>query len=83
MIMKILVTNDDGIHAPGITALAVTLKHLGTVAVVAPDRERSAIGHQLHCIIFSAAPNMLPVDGTPTDCVNLGVSTAFLILSPI
>jgi 5'-nucleotidase len=77
MIMKILVTNDDGIHAPGITALAGALKHLGTVAVVAPDRERSAIGHALtlHHPLRAAklCPNMFAVDGTPTDCVNLGI----------
>ncbi|MCM2356988.1 MAG: 5'/3'-nucleotidase SurE, partial [Geobacteraceae bacterium] len=45
--MKILVTNDDGINAPGIKMLAESLAHLGEVAVVAPDRERSAVGHAL------------------------------------
>ncbi len=75
--MKILVTNDDGIHARGITELAGELRKLGTVAVVAPDRERSAVGHaltlhhplratELGALIFA-------VDGTPTDCVNLGI----------
>ena len=75
--MKILVTNDDGIYAPGITALADALTDLGTVAVVAPDRERSAIGHALtlhHPLrAIKLSPNSFSVDGTPTDCVNLGI----------
>jgi 5'-nucleotidase len=70
-------TNDDGIHAPGLTALADALKHLGPVAVVAPDRERSAIGHALtlhHPLrAVKVGDNMYDVDGTPTDCVNLGI----------
>lgn len=75
--MNILVTNDDGIHAPGITALAEALKDLGKVAVVAPDRERSAVGHALtlHYPLRAVrlGPNVFAVDGTPTDCVNLGI----------
>lgn len=75
--MKILVTNDDGIHAPGIRALAEGLSDLGEVAVVAPDRERSAVGHglTLHHPLRAdqIAPNWFAVDGTPADCVNLGV----------
>jgi len=75
--MKILVTNDDGIHAPGIRALTDALASVGEVAVVAPDRERSAVSHALtlhhplraECI----APGRFAVDGTPTDCVNLGI----------
>jgi 5'-nucleotidase len=75
--VKILVTNDDGIHAPGLKALARELKKLGTVTVVAPDRERSAIGHALtlhHPLrAVKTGRNMFAVDGTPTDCVNLGI----------
>ncbi len=75
--MKILVTNDDGIHAPGIRALAEELAGLGEVAVVAPDRERSAVGHALtlhHPLRAERiAHNWFAVDGTPTDCVNLGI----------
>ncbi len=75
--MKILVTNDDGIHAPGIKALADSLRQLGEVAVVAPDRERSAIGHALtlhHPLrAVKIDDNVFAVDGTPTDCVNLGI----------
>ncbi len=77
--MKILVTNDDGIHAPGILALKDALRELGEVAVVAPDRERSAVGHALtlHHPLRAAkiAPLTFAVDGTPTDCVNLGIHT--------
>jgi 5'-nucleotidase len=77
--MKILVTNDDGIHAPGIKALATALKNVGLVAVVAPDRERSAVGHALtlhHPLrAVKVKDNVFAVDGTPTDCVNLGIHT--------
>ena len=77
--MKILVTNDDGIHAQGITALAEAFEARWTVAVVAPDRERSAIGHALtlhHPLrTMKVGPNRFAVDGTPTDCVNLGIHT--------
>ena len=45
--MLILVTNDDGIHSPGIAALAESMSAFGQVVVVAPDRERSAVGHSL------------------------------------
>jgi len=75
--MKILVTNDDGIHATGINALADALRNLGQVAVVAPDRERSAIGHALtlhHPLrAVKLGPDRYAVDGTPSDCVNLGI----------
>ena len=43
--MRILVTNDDGIHSPGLTALAKALSRVGEVWVVAPDRERTAVAH--------------------------------------
>ncbi|MRR05762.1 MAG: 5'/3'-nucleotidase SurE [Deltaproteobacteria bacterium] len=75
--MKILVTNDDGIHAPGIQSLAEALRKVGEVAVVAPDRERSAVGHALtlhHPLrATQLGPDVFAVDGTPTDCVNLGI----------
>jgi 5'-nucleotidase len=77
--VNILVTNDDGIHAPGIKALAYELAKIGTVTIVAPDRERSAIGHALtlhHPLrATKTGRNMFAVDGTPTDCVNLGIHT--------
>ena len=80
--MKFLVTNDDGIHAPGLHALAYELKRLGEVYVVAPDRPRSATGHSitLHKPLRLAQitlPNGIPAwmsNGTPSDCVVLGMS---------
>jgi 5'-nucleotidase len=75
--MNIMVTNDDGIHAAGIHALAEAMKELGTVTVVAPDRERSAAGHSLtvHSPLrfFELRKGWYAVDGTPTDCVNMGI----------
>ena len=73
----ILVTNDDGVSSPGIHALAAALKPLGSVTVVAPTQEASAIGHALTLRrplrIEDHGPGLFAVDGTPTDCVNLGV----------
>lgn len=75
--MHIMVTNDDGIHAAGIQALAETLRELAEVTVVAPDRERSAAGHSLTLHsplrVFKLRPGFYAVDGTPTDCVNMGI----------
>ncbi len=75
--MLILVSNDDGVHAPGLAALAKALASLGRVVVVAPDRERSAVGHAvtLHrpLRMHEVRPDWYAVDGTPTDCVHLGV----------
>lgn len=75
--MRILVTNDDGIAAPGIKALAEALGQLGSVTVVAPDRERSAAGHSLTLHsplrVFELREGWFAVDGTPTDCVNMGI----------
>jgi 5'-nucleotidase len=71
----ILVTNDDGIRAPGLKILADHLSAVGEVHVVAPDRERSAVGHSLtlhHPLrIVEFGPRMTAVEGTPTDCVLL------------
>jgi 5'-nucleotidase len=77
--VQILVTNDDGIHAPGIIALAAALHSLGMVTIVAPDREQSAVSHALslhHPLrVAQLAESSFAVDGTPTDCVNLGIHT--------
>lgn len=73
----ILVTNDDGIHSPGLKTLAEALEGIGKLYVIAPDRERSAAGHSLtlHKPLRATelAPDWYVVDGTPTDCVTLGV----------
>jgi len=73
----ILVTNDDGIHAQGLGALAEALASLGEVFVVAPDREQSAVGHALTLHrplrVDRMGERRFAVNGTPSDCVNLGV----------
>jgi 5'-nucleotidase len=75
---KILVTNDDGIHAPGLAALADAVRPLGDVLIVAPHQESSAIGHALTLRrplrLDQHGPNRYAVDGTPTDCVNIAVA---------
>lgn len=74
----ILVTNDDGIHSKGILILAKALRELGEVFVVAPDREESAIAHSLTLHrplrVEKIKRNHYAVDGTPADCVHLGVN---------
>jgi 5'/3'-nucleotidase len=73
----LLVTNDDGIHAAGLAALAAALEDLGEVHVLAPEREQSACGHALtlHRPLRAHAwgERRHAVNGTPSDCVNLGV----------
>lgn len=73
----ILLTNDDGIHAPGLRLLAEALEPLGEVIVYAPDRQRSAVGHgvSLHqpLRIVETQPGWHMVDGTPADCLILAV----------
>ena len=75
---KILVTNDDGVHSEGIHTLAQALEPLGEVWVIAPHQESSAIGHALTLRrplrIEQVKPRVFAADGTPTDCVNLGVA---------
>lgn len=73
---SILVCNDDGVHAEGVARLAASLKPLGKVVIVAPDRERSAASHALtlHAPLRmrEVADGVFAVDGTPADCVYLG-----------
>ncbi len=79
--MKILLTNDDGIYSPGILALKQVMKSFGSVTVVAPDVQKSGVGH---AITFSHPLRVREVyldsefigygiDGSPADCVKLGV----------
>jgi len=85
--MNILITNDDGIDSPGILALAQALKEIGNVTVIAPDRQQSAVGHALtvsaplRAVPFQRNGDMFgfAVNGTPADCVKLGVSTLLAI----
>jgi 5'-nucleotidase len=75
---RILVTNDDGVHAEGIRALAEAIAHLGDITVVAPIQEASAIGHALTLRrplrIETVGPRVFAIDGTPTDCVNIAIT---------
>lgn len=82
----ILVTNDDGIFAPGMRVLAKALQAVDKVAIVAPDRERSAIGTAMtlrHPLRIRQAPDIMDgieayaVDGTPGDSVIIAISTLF------
>src|SRR3990172_5463675 len=77
MAAVILVTNDDGVHAAGLVALAAALDELGEVYVVAPDREQSAVGHALTLHrplrVTQLGERRFAVNGTPSDCVNLAV----------
>ncbi len=74
--VRILVTNDDGIHSPGIRTLAETLQELGEIWIIAPDRERSAVSHSFtmnHPIrVNSLDQQTFIIDGTPADCVMFG-----------
>lgn len=71
--MRILLTNDDGVHAPALEPLERELAALGEVTVVVPDRDQSATSHSLTLHrplrIRQVRPNWHSVDGTPTDCV--------------
>lgn len=79
--MRILLTNDDGVNAPGMRALVEAVKDFGVVKVVGPDRERSACGHamtmrdplrvkEVHTLPVEA----YEVNGLPVDCVNVGLT---------
>lgn len=76
--MKILVSNDDGINSEGLDSLAISLRELGEVVVVAPDRDQSAASHSLSLHrplrIERISESIYSVDGTPTDCINLAVN---------
>ena len=79
--MKILVSNDDGIHAPGIIALADSMAKIGDVVVIAPDRNRSGASNSLTLSrplrVRDLKKNYYSVEGTPTDCVHLALTGLF------
>jgi 5'-nucleotidase len=93
--MRILITNDDGIHGRGLFEFANVARQFGEVKIVAPDRERSACGHAM---TLRDPLRVVPVEyhgleaytvnGVPVDCVNVGLNVAFpdgcdLVLSGI
>src|SRR5262245_45828855 len=79
--MRILVANDDGVYSPGIAALAEVAAEFGETRIVAPDVEMSSAGHSITAarpLSYKRTPNKgveaYRVNGTPADCVSLGVS---------
>ncbi len=82
--MRVFITNDDGVYAPGIASLTAAFSEAGYLPlVVAPDRERSSVGHaitltrplKLAPLEIGSYPEGIDVyccDGTPSDCVVLG-----------
>ncbi|MBI4246948.1 MAG: 5'/3'-nucleotidase SurE [Candidatus Rokubacteria bacterium] len=88
----LLVTNDDGVHAAGLVALARAVEDLGEVHVLAPEREQSACSHALTLHrplrVERVRERWYAVNGTPSDCVNLGLlgflpSLPVLVLSGV
>src|SRR5258708_19545988 len=77
----ILITNDDGITAPGIRNLAEAVKELGKIVVVAPDKPQSGMGHaitigqplRLHPVQFMDGVEAYGCSGPPVDCLKLAV----------
>jgi 5'-nucleotidase len=85
--MRILLTNDDGVYAPGLAALATQLRNLGDVEVIAPAVEQSGVGHSITFLsplvckeIFRDGQKWAwAVEGSPADCVKLAIGE---LLSP-
>ena len=79
--MHILVTNDDGVYAPGLLALAQTLRKIGDVSILAPDQNWSASGHvktmhrplRVKEVVLADGTQALASDGAPSDCVSLAL----------
>lgn len=79
--MKILISNDDGIDSPGISALVTEMKKIGDVVVIAPSTEQSAVGHAITMKIPLRITEYYKngdffgyaIDGTPADCIKIGI----------
>lgn len=79
--MQILLTNDDGIYAPGLAALEQSLQELGDVCVVAPATEQSGVSHSITFLSPLVVKQVYDgdrlrgwaVEGSPADCVKLGI----------
>jgi 5'-nucleotidase len=80
--VRILLTNDDGVYAPGLRALRAELKKIGDVTVVAPATEQSAVGHSITLLTPLLVQEVLDeqdrpmgwaVEGRPADCVKLAL----------
>jgi 5'-nucleotidase len=79
--VQILLTNDDGIYAPGLAALEHELQHLGDVCIVAPATEQSGVGHSITFLSPLVVKEVFEgqrrrgwaVEGSPADCVKIGI----------
>lgn len=79
--LSVLITNDDGIYAPGLWALQRVMSRRHYVTVIAPDRERSAVGHGITLnhpiraseVSVNGGPTCWAVSGTPADCIKLAI----------
>ena len=76
--MKILISNDDGVHAPGLSILAKALSQIAEITIVAPDRDRSGASNSLTLQyplrLRYLDKGIISVQGTPTDCVHLALT---------
>jgi 5'-nucleotidase len=76
--VKLLISNDDGVHSPGLQILAAALAEIAEIQVIAPDRDHSGASNSLTLtrplMLQKTANGFIAVDGTPTDCVHLGLS---------
>jgi 5'-nucleotidase len=76
-IKHIMLTNDDGVHAPGLKILFQQSLDLGKTVIVAPEHDNSAASHSLTMSrplrVREIAENIYTINGTPTDCVTIGI----------
>ena len=76
--MRLIVTNDDGVDAPGIAALAEVARGFGAVVVAAPDVAQSGVGHQLTTTapirVAALGGDRYAISGTPADCARLALT---------
>ena len=83
--MRILLTNDDGVFAPGLAALESQLRHLGEVIVIAPATEQSGVSHSITFLTPLVCKSIhrdgrhwaWAVEGSPADCVKLAIAELF------
>ena len=75
--MKIILTNDDGIDAPGLAALVRCVRRLGEIVIVAPQHAQSGVAHRVTTRdpirVNPLEPDRLSIDGTPADCARIAL----------
>ncbi len=80
--MSLLLSNDDGVYAPGLEALRQALAPDHEVVIIAPDRDKSGVSNCLTLDrplqLMQLEPGRYAVDGTPTDCIHLGTAGIFI-----